>query len=203
GSVASPWRKATIRACPSGSFSVSPSKKPMRRTYPVCCARPPSGHSNTAPPSRPINSRRRIRSPHRRGLTQVLADLRQQLTRAVGLGNVGLATRGPGLLGIAAQSKGGDSDNGNDTQYRVGLDPARRLVAVEPGELDVHEDQIRPVRRRRRKPCFTVRGFNDFEIRTREQIPQDLPIVFLILDHQDALAHDCSACVSTRTGSVK
>jgi hypothetical protein len=51
------------------------------------------------------------------------------------------------------------------------------------------------------KPRLTVLGFDDFEIRARQQIPQDLSIVLLILDHQGALAYD--ACASTRTGKVK
>ena len=66
-----------------------------------------------------------------------------------------------------------------------------------------HEDEVRPVRRRCGKSCLAIHGFDHFEIRAREQIPQDLPVIFLILDHQDALAHDGPACVSTRTGSVK
>ena len=49
----------------------------------------------------------------------------------------------------------------------------------------------------------SVFGFDDLEIGVREQIPQDLPIVLLILDYQNALAHDFPACASTRTGSVK
>ena len=53
------------------------------------------------------------------------------------------------------------------------------------------------------KPCLAVFGFNDLEIGAHEQIPQDLPMVWLILNHQDALAHDALACASTRTGSVK
>jgi len=54
-----------------------------------------------------------------------------------------------------------------------------------------------------RKPRLAIFGFDDLEIGAREQIPQDFPIVFLILDHQDALAHDGPACVSTRTGREK
>jgi len=54
-----------------------------------------------------------------------------------------------------------------------------------------------------RQSCFPVLGFNDFEIGTCEQIPQDLPIVWLILDHQNALAHHWPTCASTRTGMVK
>src|SRR6266511_2231986 len=73
---------------------------------------------------------------------------------------------------------------------------ASSLVAVQPRQLDVHENEVRPVRRRRGKPRLAVLGFDDLEIGAREQIPQDLPIVFLILDHQNAL-HDGPTCAST------
>jgi hypothetical protein len=63
--------------------------------------------------------------------------------------------------------------------------------------------RVRPLRRCRRQPCLTIHGFDDLEISAGKQIPQDLPIVLLILNDQDALAHDGPACVSTRTGSVK
>jgi hypothetical protein len=71
---------------------------------------------------------------------------------------------------------------------------ARRLVAIEDRKLDIHENEVGPVGCRRGKPRLTVLGFDDFEIGTREQIPQNLPIIFLILDHQDAPAHDGLAC---------
>jgi hypothetical protein len=58
-------------------------------------------------------------------------------------------------------------------------------------------------RSRRGKARLAIRSFDDFEISTRQQIPQDLPIVLLILDHRDALAHGCPTCASTRTGTVK
>src|SRR6266487_1527142 len=59
------------------------------------------------------------------------------------------------------------------------------------------------MRRRRSNSVLAVHGFDDLEIGTGEQIPQDLPIVFLILNDQDALAHGCPTCTSTRTGRVK
>ena len=59
------------------------------------------------------------------------------------------------------------------------------------------------MRRRGRQACFTVLGLDDLEVSACEQVPQDLPIVLLILNDQDALAHDCPACASTRTGTVK
>src|SRR6266567_5119183 len=80
---------------------------------------------------------------------------------------------------------------------------ARGFVAVEDWELDVHENEVRPVGRRCGKSRLAILGFDDLEIGTRQQVPQDLPIVFLILDYQDALAHHGPAWGSTSTGSVK
>ncbi len=88
-------------------------------------------------------------------------------------------------------------------QCRVGLEATGGLVAVQDWKLVVHKDEVRAVRRRRGQSCLAILGFDDLEIGVCEQIAQDLPIVFLILDHQDALAHDGPACASTRTGSVK
>src|SRR6266487_2857381 len=75
-------------------------------------------------------AQRLIRSPRWRDRGQVLADLRQELTRAVGLGNVAVATRRTGLVIIASQSIGGDGDDRNGMQHCIGLETARRLVAV-------------------------------------------------------------------------
>src|SRR6266516_7619145 len=137
-----------------------------------------------------MQSYRVTRSPRWRRRGQVLTDHRQELTWAVGLGNVAVATRGTGLAVIPGQRIGGDDDDGNGMQYRVGLDSARRLVAVDARELDIHEYQVRLVLRRRCQARLAIFGFDDFEIGAREQISQDLPIVFLMLDYQDALAHD-------------
>ena len=65
----------------------------------------------------------------------------------------------------------------------IGLDPAGSLVAVHQWKLDVHKNEVRAVRPRRGHPCFAILGFDDFEIGVREQVPQDLPIVLMILDH--------------------
>jgi hypothetical protein len=53
------------------------------------------------------------------------------------------------------------------------------------------------------EPRLTVLGFDDLEIGARQQVPRDLPIVQLILDYQNALAHDCPDGASARTGTVK
>src|SRR6266516_5563119 len=96
----------------------------------------------------------------------------------------------------------GDGDNRDSLQHRVGLDAARGLVAVKARQLNIHENEVRPVGGCCGKPGLTVLSFYDLEIGTCEQVPQDLPIVLLVLDHKDALAHDGPACASTRDLTV-
>src|SRR5215470_9428298 len=80
------------------------------------------------------------------GLGQIFSDLGEKIARAEWLRHVGVATGFPRLGLIAAQRVGGDHDDRRGAQCRVGLDPACRLVAVEERQLDVHEDEIGPVR---------------------------------------------------------
>src|SRR5262249_38137045 len=98
------------------------------------------------------------------------------------------------------------SCDGNDrysVQHRVGFEAARCLITVQPRQLDIHYNEVRAVGSRRGKPCLAIFSLNDLEISAREQIPQDLPIVWLTLNHEVALGHCYPVCASTRTGSVK
>ena len=84
----------------------------------------------------------------------------------------------------------------------IGLDPPRRLVAVHDRKLDVHQDQVGPLRSRRRSSasCAVLR-LDHVVAGAGQQIAQDLPVVLLVLDHENAFAHGCLAC-STLIGSV-
>jgi len=50
---------------------------------------------------------------------------------------------------------------------------------------------------------FAVLSLCDFVIGASKHIADDLAIIRLVLDHQNALAHAASTCRSTMTGSVK
>src|SRR5216684_5535346 len=65
-----------------------------------------------------------IRSPRRHAWRQILADLREELTRAKGLAEVSIATRGTSLVLIPAQGIGRDDDDGDGTERGIRLDPA-------------------------------------------------------------------------------
>src|SRR5215467_2865888 len=136
-------------------------------------------------------------------LVYIFTDLRKQGTRAEGLGDIGVATRGSGLLFVATQGIGRDDDDRNRHESGISLDPSGRFVAVQQWQLDVHEDEIRPMFCGLHQRLLTVLGFDHLVSRVRQQIAQDAPIVLLIFDHQYPLCHQCSALCSTSIGTVK
>jgi ubiquinone/menaquinone biosynthesis C-methylase UbiE len=83
------------------------------------------------------------------------------------------------------------------------LNAARGFVAVHDRKLDVHEDEIWPIFCHRRNCLLAVFRFSDLVIAARQQIAHDLPIIFLVLDHQNSLAHMRPACSLTVTGSER
>ena len=74
-------------------------------------------------------------------------------------------------------------------ERRIGLDPARRLVAVDDRKLDVHQDQVGPLLGDGGQRLLAVLGLDHLVAGAGQQIAQDLPVVLLVLDHQNALAH--------------
>src|SRR5215203_4701362 len=71
---------------------------------------------------------------------QEFVDLGEQLARAERLCHIAVASRRARLRLVTGERVGGDGDNWNVAQFRLSLDPARGLVAVHDGKLDVHED---------------------------------------------------------------
>src|SRR5262249_18013584 len=113
-----------------------------------------------------------------------------------------IAARRSRFLFISAQGIRRDRNNWDRAKGWVRLDAARCFVAIHNRELDVHEDQIWPIFRSSRKRLLAVFGLGHLVIVGRQQIAHDLPIVLLVLDYQNSLAHVSLACSSTVTGSV-
>ena len=88
-------------------------------------------------------------------------------------------------------------------QLGILLDPARGFMAVEHGQLDVHEDQIRPLGLGQPHARLAVHGLDQLVAGAHQQITDDPPVVLLILDDEDALGHAASSRSPTRSGSVK
>ena len=64
-------------------------------------------------------------------------------------------------------------------------------------------DSCQPLLCDRCQRLFAAFDFHDFIVGWGQHIADDLAIVRLILDNQNALAHAASTCRSTMTGSVK
>src|SRR5947207_1937279 len=138
----------------------------------------------------------------RQTLVQIFPHLRQQGARTERLGHIGVAAGGTGLLLIATQCVGGNDDDRDRLELGIGFEATRRLVAVENGELDVHQDQVRPMFLGLLQRLHAVFRDKHFVSGIRQKIAKNLPIVFLVLDHEYALRHVCPACRSTVTGTV-
>src|SRR5262245_43696063 len=131
----------------------------------------------------------------------MLTNFCQKLARAVRLRHVAITTCRKCFAFIPRQRIGSYRDNWDGLQAWIGPDTSGRLVAIHHRQLDVHEDEVRPLPGDDGERLLTVLGLDQFVAGVAEQVAQDLPIVFLVLDHQYALAHVGLACCSTSTGS--
>src|SRR5262249_28569457 len=93
-------------------------------------------------------------------LAKVAPNDLQELDRAIGLGDVAIATRRSRLLLIALHGKRAHGDDRRCTETRQRLDLPGRIVAIEHGQLNVHEDEIWMLRARFGDALYPVDGFN-------------------------------------------
>src|SRR5437773_7133576 len=133
-------------------------------------------------------------------LGQQLADQRQQVPRAVGLGQV---RRGAGVHGapvVAAQRERRHDHERNVRRARIGAQPAGGVEPRQLGQLDVHEDEVGQLALRHGDPLLAVRRLQQLVGRPAQQLSHDLPVVLVVLDvehPQAAHAPPPSACKGT------
>src|SRR5262249_26165230 len=106
GKFAASLSTSSIRKSWPGSHSIAP------RTWRLHCG------MSAFDPIRTFGEQF-TRSLGRRSQGQVLTNLRQELARAVGLGNVRLAPRSTGLVVVSRQRIGDGGDYGDRMQHRV------------------------------------------------------------------------------------
>jgi hypothetical protein len=94
----------------------------------------------------------------------MLTDFRQQLARAVRFWHVFITASRPCLLLFATERIGGDRDDRDRPQRRIGLDPPRRLVTVYARQLDIHKDKIGPLFRNGFERLLSALGLCDFVV---------------------------------------
>src|SRR5882672_12652666 len=84
----------------------------------------------------------------------------------------------------------------------MGFDAAGRVVAIDIGQMQIHQDEVWAVCDRGAHPLGAGRGFQDPIADAGQEVPQNLPIVLVILDHQNLDGHVSSSGAATRIGIV-
>src|SRR6266850_170266 len=133
-------------------------------------------------------------------------DQRHQVARTVRLGQVRRGARVHRLAVVPAQGEGRHHHERNVGRARIGPEQTGRVEARQLGQLDVHEDEIGQLALRHREPLLTVGGLQQPVGRPAQQLPHDLPIVFVVLDveHRPVLhAGPPSACSGTVKKNVE
>src|SRR5262249_27064684 len=67
-------------------------------------------------------------------------------------------------------------------------------ISVHDRELDIHQDEIWALLCDCRQRLLTIFGLCDFVVGRGQHIADDLAIIRLVLDHQNAFAHAVSTC---------
>src|SRR6516225_4548487 len=135
-------------------------------------------------------------------LLQVLANSRQEFARAKRFRDVVITASRSRLLFFATERIGGDRDNRDRSQRRIGLDPARSGVTVHDRHLNIHQDEIGPLLCNSRERLLAVFGFDNLIVGRGQHIADNPATIRLVLDHQNAFAHAGSTCRWTTTGRV-
>src|SRR5256885_8022494 len=112
-------------------------------------------------------------------------DLFQQALGQARLGDERVAAGIHRALGVAGERVAREGDDGDGPGAIVGLEPPRRLPAVEAGQREVHDDQIGRVPERLLERLVAVLRLHHTEARELEELAVHLPVVGEVVHDED------------------
>src|SRR5438034_4990760 len=115
-------------------------------------------------------------------LGQQLADQRQQVPRAVRLGQVRRGASGHGTPVVAPQRERRHDHDRNIRRAGIGPEPAGGVEPRQLRQLDIHEDEVGQLALRHGDPLLAIRRLQQPVGRPAQQLPDDLPVVLVVLD---------------------
>src|SRR5262245_12693173 len=83
------------------------------------------------------------------------------------------------------------------------LDLPRRVIAVEHGQLNVHEHEIEPFRGRLGDALGSIHGLDHGVARSGEEIAQDGAQIFLVLHNKNSFTHGAPAAAACTGSSMR
>jgi hypothetical protein len=75
-------------------------------------------------------------------------------------------------------------------------------MSVEHRNLNVHQDEIRPLTLGHQERLPAVLSFDEFVPAARQEVTEDSPVVFLIFDDENTSVHGCGVFFSCTIGNV-
>jgi len=136
-------------------------------------------------------------TPSRSGTFKELRDGRDEAGHVDGLALVPVEPGGHDLLPVLAHHRGGHGHDGNPPRGLLGSEPSERLDPVNPREPNVHQDQARAPFLGQPDALFARLALDDLIPFEGQHVPDELPVLVVVLDDQDARADQ------GRTGSRK
>src|SRR6266404_464587 len=126
-----------------------------------------------------------------------LRDGRDKVGHVDGLALVRVEPGGHDLLPVLTHHRRGHGDDGNPARGLLGSEPSEGLDSVNPRQPNVHQDQAWAPLSGKLDALFARLGLDGGVALERQHVPDELPVLVVVLDDQDQLAgHGL-------TGSVK
>src|SRR6266404_2861884 len=135
--------------------------------------------------------------PSRSSTLKELRDRRDKVGHVDGLALVAVEPGGHDLLPVLAHYRRGHGHDGNPPRGLLGSEPSERLDPVNPRQPNVHQDQARASFSGQADALFACLALDDLIPFERQHVPDELPVLVVVLDDQDERAGH------GRTGSVK
>src|SRR6266576_231019 len=132
-------------------------------------------------------------------LTKEAPNLVGELAHADRLGEVTVEALGEESLLVAPHRRGRQRNDRDPAGSRVLFEQLERFRAAEIRHADVHQHEGGHALMRQRDPLDAARRLEGLEAGELEHVPGQLPVVLVVVDDQDQLAHDTSC----RMGRVK
>src|SRR5512132_45405 len=131
---------------------------------------------------------------------QTAAQYIDKRTRVDWLGDIPVASGGPGVIFIALHRIGRKRYDDHVLKRWLLAQTARQLQSIHPWKLDVHQNQLRAKGLQNRQSRLRIPGQAHLESRALQQEPSQLLIVDVIVHDKDWFMHVAPVCSPWRSG---
>ena len=120
---------------------------------------------------------------------QSLTDAGQEGAGVDGFGDVVVAAGGQGVFPVAIHGQTREGDHRDIRQLRRLFETPGSAQAIQAGELDIHEDEVRMMPGSQFQTGFRLAGFQDLVVAEGQDAAHQLHVQVIVFDHQNGMGH--------------